>query len=58
MKWALICHDAVYDPARRDNEACSFLCRERLHHTALYREHREALARANLEGALARLRQA
>lgn len=36
----------------------SFLRRDRLFHTALYREQREARARANLERALARLRQA
>jgi predicted metal-dependent HD superfamily phosphohydrolase len=36
----------------------AFLRRKRLFHTALYREHREARARENLERALARLRQA
>jgi predicted metal-dependent HD superfamily phosphohydrolase len=35
----------------------SFLRRERLFHTALYRRYREARARANLERALARLHQ-
>jgi len=35
----------------------SFLRRDRLFYTALYREHREARARANLERALTRLRQ-
>ena len=55
---------AEYDfvPEARYREAraeilMSFLRRDRLFHTALYREHREARARANLERAVERLRQ-
>jgi predicted metal-dependent HD superfamily phosphohydrolase len=52
-------YEFVPEPRYREARAeilRSFLRRERLFHTALCLEHREARARANLERALARLR--
>ena len=53
-------YDFVAEARYREARAeilMSFLRRDRLFHTALYRKHREARARTNLERALARLRQ-
>jgi predicted metal-dependent HD superfamily phosphohydrolase len=52
-------YDFVPEPRYREARAeilSSFLRRDRLFHTALYREHREGRARANFERALTRLR--
>ena len=54
-------YEFVPEPRYREARAeilNSFLRRDRLFHTSLYREHRETLARANLERALTRLRDA